>query len=170
LRTWPEWLADGLSCLTLVAMMLSTVGGIGSIFAFCVSPMIRCYDRMSIYIAFFALAGLFLLIQRLSNRLAPGRWTGTAHAVAMSGLLVLGVLDQTSPLYVSAYAELKSQSASDADFGLRMEAALAPGSLVFQLPYVPFPEAPPVHKLTDFELLRPFLHTHRFQIWSDARP
>jgi phosphoglycerol transferase len=154
-----ERLADGLGYLTLVAMMLGTIGGIGSCFAFYVSPMIRCYDRMSIYIAFFALAGLFLFIHHLANRHAQGRWSGTVYAVAMVVLLGLGALDQTSPFFVPAYAEIKAQAASDADFGHRLEATLPPGSLVFQLPYVPFPESPPVHKLTDYELLRPFLHT-----------
>ena len=52
---------DALAYLTVAAVALGTIGGLGASFNFYVTPMIRCYNRLSIYIAFFALAGLFLM-------------------------------------------------------------------------------------------------------------
>ena len=66
---------DGLAYLTVISVALGTVGGLGCLFAFYVSPMIRCYNRLSIFIAFFALAGLFLGIQRLAARFVKGPWS-----------------------------------------------------------------------------------------------
>ncbi len=39
--------------------------------------------------------------------------------------------------------------------------------MVYQMPYVAFPESAPVNNLTDYELLRPFLHTKTLR-WSYA--
>src|SRR5262249_34041228 len=39
------------------------------------------------------------------------------------------------------------------------------GAMVFQLPYMPFPECGPGHNLKDYELLRPYLHSTRLR-WS----
>ena len=150
---------DGLAYLNFCAVLLGTVGGFGSLFAFYVTPMIRCYDRLSIFIAFFALAGLFLLVQRLLGRFVRGRRTAAAYGAGLLGLLALGAYDQTSAKFVPPYAETGKRIESDADFGRRIEDALPPGSMVYQMPYVPFPENVPVQNLTDYELLRPFFHT-----------
>ena len=156
---------DGLAYLAVVCTALGTVGGLGCLFAFYVSPMIRCYNRLSIFIAFLALAGLFLGIQRLSARLVQGPWSRAAHAASLAALLVLGLFDQTSPRFTPEYPVNRQEFDSDEDFGRRMEAVLPAGSMVYQMPYVPFPENPPVHGLYDYELLRPFLHTRTLR-WS----
>src|ERR1044072_6089056 len=44
-----------LSILNLFAVLLGTIGGLGSLFALFVSPAIRSYNRISVFIAFFAL-------------------------------------------------------------------------------------------------------------------
>jgi phosphoglycerol transferase len=160
-----ERIEDGLAYLNGAAVLLGTVGGVGSMFAFYVTPTIRCYDRLSIFIAFFGLAGLFLALQRVVGRYASGCWRSAAYAAALVGLLIVGWLDQTSKADIPFYTAIKAQYASDADFGRRMEAALPPGSMVFQMPYVPFPENPPIQYMADYELFRPFLHTRTLR-WS----
>ena len=154
-----ERIEDALGYLNFSAVLLGTIGGFGSLFAFYVTPMIRCYDRLSIFIAFFALAGLFLLIQRLLGRFVKGRRTATAYGAGLLLLLVLGALDQTSAQFVPYYEAARKQVASDADFGRRIEAVLPAGSMVYEMPYVPFPENAPVQNLADYELLRPWFHT-----------
>ena len=154
-----ERIDDALGYLTFSAVLLGTIGGLGSLFAFYVTPMIRCYDRLSIFIAFFALAGLFLLIQRSLGRFVNGRRTAAAYGGGLLFLLVLGAFDQTSAQFVPSYEPTRKQVASDADFGRRIEAALPAGSMVYEMPYVPFPENGPVQNLADYELLRPWFHT-----------
>ncbi|MBV8801995.1 MAG: hypothetical protein JO131_03335 [Gammaproteobacteria bacterium] len=39
------------------------------------------------------------------------------------------------------------------------------GSLIFQLPYVPFPENPPIELMKDYDQFRPYLHSHHL-LWS----
>ena len=42
---------------------------------------------------------------------------------------------------------------------------MAPACLLYQLPYIPFPESPPVNGVTDADELRPFLHSTTLR-WS----
>jgi hypothetical protein len=154
-----ERTADALAYLNIIAVLLGAVGGIGSCFNLCVTPMIRCYDRISIFIGFFALAGLFLLLQRLAGRYDKNIAARLLHNVGLLVLLVLGILDQTSTQFTPAYAEAKREYQSDRDFGRRMEAAVPAGSMIYQMPYFAFPESGVLNSLTDYELVRPYLHT-----------
>ena len=155
-----ERTSDALAYLTVVALLFGAVGGLGSCFSLYVTPMIRCYERVSVFVGFFALAALFLLLDRLASRCGRNIWTHMIRISGFSVVVVLGVLDQTSPLLSTTYAEAKHQYQSDADFGRRMETALPPGSLIYQMPYFEFPEAGKlVEKLGDYELVRPYFHT-----------
>ncbi len=164
-REKADSVVDSLAYLTVAAVILGTIGGLGASFNFYVTPMIRCYNRLSIYIAFFALAGLFLMVQRLTRRHTTGQYGSAAYAAGLCAVLLLGAFDQTVPQFVPNYLEAKKVYSADAEFGKLMEAALPAGAMVYQLPYVPFPETPPVHSLLDYELFRPFLHTRELR-WS----
>ena len=154
-----ERVEDQLAFLNAAAVGLGTVGGFGACFAFFVSPMIRCYNRISIFIAFFALAGLFLALHRLAAHSIRGRWGRLAFAAGLASLLVLGLWDETSPRWIPNYALAKKEYADDAEFGQRVEAVLPAGAMVYQLPYMPFPENGPLCNLADYDLLRPYFHT-----------
>ena len=164
-REKADRIEDAFAYLTVAAVALGTTGGLGTSFNFYVTPMFRCYNRLSIYIAFFALAGLFLMVQRLVRRRVTGRWGYTLYAAGLGAVLLLGVFDQTTPAFIPDYGEAKKQFARDAEFGRRMEAALPAGAMVYQLPFMRFPESLPVHNLQDYELFRPYLHTRTLR-WS----
>src|SRR5262249_33948032 len=61
-------LRDCLSRLNLAAVLLGTIGGFGSAFALFISPEIRGYNRIGIYIGFFALFTMALVGDRLIQR------------------------------------------------------------------------------------------------------
>jgi phosphoglycerol transferase len=150
---------DGLAFLAVIAVLLGTVGGVGTLFNAYISAMIRCYNRLTVFIAFFALFGLFFALQRLVGRYVRSRRSFAVYAAGALGLLVVGAYDQCAPWYVPAYAMMKERHSSDVEFGKRMEAVLPEGAMIYQMPYVPFPEHPSVHALTDYDLLRPYFHT-----------
>jgi phosphoglycerol transferase len=54
--------------LNLAAILLATIGGGGTLFALLVSPQIRAYNRISIFIALFSLWALFLVLQDAFHR------------------------------------------------------------------------------------------------------
>lgn len=123
-----------LAVLNLMAVLLATVGGFGSLIATLVTPQIRTYSRMNVFIGFFSLVAVALLLDRLQARRPR-----TAPVVLLL-VLGLGLLDQASPRAARPYSAGKSDYTTDGALVSRIEAAVPPGTIVFELPYVSFPE------------------------------
>lgn len=154
-----------LSLLNISGVLLATIGGFASLFALLISPQIRSYNRVSIYLAFFSFFAVLLLLESFSRRRAQ---SGKAlFQLSLGLILVLGILDQTGKgiYFVPDYAAFGAENASDADFVKRIEAAVPGGVMIFQLPYVEFPENPPVNLMQDYEHFRPYLHSKTLR-WS----
>jgi phosphoglycerol transferase len=152
-------IVPGLAALNIAAVLLSTIGGFGSLFALFVSPSIRCYNRISIFIALFALMAVAILADRA---LAWWRDRGGRlgqFQLALAGLAIFGLIDEIGRGHTPDYAAIKAQFDSDREFAQRIEDQLPPESMVYQFPYFPFPESPPLNQLGDYELLRPYLHS-----------
>lgn len=147
-----------LSRLTVFAVLLGTIGGLGAVFAYAISPMIRSYNRISVFIAFFSLCAFFLVLQKY---LKP-KW----HMLLAVFLLIIGLLDEI-PLHdkLFAFAETKKQFTQDQLFIASIEAQVVPQSLIFQLPVMGFPESMPVYNMHDHDPLRGYLHSHQLK-WS----
>ena len=158
-------LLSDLSVLNVFAVLLATIGGFGSLFALFVSAAIRSYNRICVFIAFFSLIAIVLGLEWVYvNRVKPGRGRLAFHIV-LSGLLILALLDQSSNAYVPQFAEIKSEFQSDEHFIHGLDSALPNGTMVFQLPYVPFPEHPRFKKMVDYDHLRGYLHSQHLR-WS----
>src|SRR5205823_2986011 len=96
-------LLDGLSTLTLFAVLLATVGGLGSVCAVLVTSKIRAYNRISVYIAFFSLVAVALLLEALAGSLARRRGGRLGFYGLLAVVLGLGLLDQTNARQMPPY-------------------------------------------------------------------
>jgi len=153
-----------LSTINIAAVLYGTVGGFATMFALFVSPLLRAHARISIFIAFFSIAAFFLLLQKLLL-LRPALYkTGIIVPLAII-LTFIGIYDQSTSANVPHYNDIRASFDNDADFVRRMESLLPAGSMVFQLPFSAFPEQPKLHNLTDYELGKPYLHSHSLR-WS----
>jgi len=153
-----------LSCLTYAGVLLATTAGLGQMFVSLVAPLAGAWDRIVPFLAFFALAAIAMALDRVRAGLRDGVGR-RAFAVGAIGLGILAVGDQTSPRLVPNYAAIRAEVRSDRAFFGRIASALPPKSMLFQLPYVPFPESPPRDRLTDYDLFRPYLNTPALR-WS----
>ena len=157
---------DRLAFIALVCFLIGTIGGAGAVFAWLITPIIRSYSRISVFIGFIALAASMCGLQRLLVRLA-GRRAEVLRVAAISSALivsVVGVLDQTVPGEYKR-EDTKAQFESDRSFIRQAEVVLPSGALIYQLPYHPYPEAGPVGRMADYDLLRGYLHSNRLR-WS----
>jgi phosphoglycerol transferase len=148
-----------LAALNIMAVLLGTIGGFGSLIALLVSPEIRTYSRINVLIAFFALFSVVLLLERFRRRHPR---TGVCAAAV---ILIVGLLDQATPAAIRPYAATKREYASDADFVRRVEATVPSGTAILELPYVGFPESGSVERMGGYEPIRPYLHSHGVR-WS----
>ncbi len=148
------------------AFLIGTVGGLGTIFAYVVSPQLRAWNRISVFIAFFALMGVGLGLDALRRRIGSDsprrRWGFTA---CLAAVLAVGVLDQTGSSVAPPYRAQDAEYATDARFVHAIQQQLPAGAGVFQLPYVPFPENPPVHRMEDYAELIGYVHSTHLR-WS----
>ena len=157
----------------LIAFAVATLGGISSLLEFFVTPDIRGWNRMSVFIAFFSLLAVALLLDLLAARLRRRRGGVALSAALFAAVLAFGVFDQTSDYFVPDYATDAAEYRSDAAFVAAIQARLPVGAAVFQLPYVPYPEGYPTtvdsqlvtSYATSYEQLRGYVHSTTLR-WS----
>jgi hypothetical protein len=147
----------------------SVVGGIGGLFGVAGLILFRCSNRYSIAI----LALLLLFFVRELTRFAQ-HWSFARKAGITGVIVALGLFDQLPHFYsVQDVAIARWQVTADRTLVSTMESRLPARAMVFQLPVVDFPEAPPIEQMADYEEFRPYLHSRnlRFSYGSDkGRP
>jgi phosphoglycerol transferase len=140
-----------------------------------VTPDLRGWNRLSLFIAFFSLLAVGMLLDGVGRRLRSRGVSGSrasrrltiGWAAVLIAVLGIGAVEETSNFYLVDYSTAAAAYHSDVAFGHVMEADLPRGSNVLELPYVPFPEGyhvagVPVMDMafdTSYELLRPYLTT-----------
>jgi phosphoglycerol transferase len=153
---------DVLCLLNIFAILLATIGGFGTVFSWGISPWIRSYNRISIYIGFFAIFMVVACLEALRRRYARSTASRVCFYAILGLLATAGILDQT-PSYVSATdAFAQREYSSDAEFIGRIEAALPPDAMIYQMPHVTFPDSGHV---LEYGHLRAYLHSTRLH-WS----
>lgn len=150
--------------LTLAVLLLGVVGGLGEVIAMFVTVKIRCYNRLSIFAAFFSLFALALVAGRPGRAPAAGRAHWWRHA-ALWGLTAFALLDQVPPLLTPDHARDGAAFRDDRAFVARVEQSLPAGAMVFQLPPNSFPEFNRHIKMYDYSHFRGYLHSRRLR-WS----
>jgi len=159
-----RWL-DHLSLLNATAVLTATIGGFGALVSLLLSPKIRAYNRISIYIAFFSLLTVALLLEYISQRYFQSPKRPAIFAILLALALLVGVWDQTSKRYIPDYERLQTEYRQDAEFVHRIEAALPKEAMIFQLPIASFPENPKIQKMNDYDLGKGYLHSRQLR-WS----
>ena len=152
-----------LSVLNTAVLLLGTIGGFSSVFAFLVSGKIRGYNRIGVYIAFFALLALALLAERAVEKWVRTARQRVAFGIALTCITGLGLYDQYA-LDVD-YDILKKQYLEMDKWVSRIERSFPSNSSIFQYPYFPMPENGPIHHLSDYALMEPYLHSKAIR-WS----
>jgi phosphoglycerol transferase len=147
------------SLIVLVFFMFGTIGGFGSIFAQTITPSIRGWNRISIFISFGVLLIFFMLLQAELKKRFSGRRLMFATSVIAIILLLGGLYDQTISSCKACNDQSSNAFTMDRNFIQSIENSLPAGSAIYQLPYMPFPEVPPLYRLSDYGLSVGFLHS-----------
>jgi hypothetical protein len=132
--------------------LYSLVGGLNLILGSAGLILFRGTNRYSIVILTLSLMFLVgALSKHIPSRLAP--------IVVL--ILVPVILWDQVPMRVKPQmiADTEAVLRSDREFGAALENALPSGSMVFQLPVMPFPEHPQIISMAEYEPFRPYLHT-----------
>ena len=154
-----EELLTAIASLTLVAVLIGSIGGFGSLFALMISPVFRTYCRINVFISFLSLFALALALDRLWRHHRKVAW------FLLPLVLVLGLADQGVLRTHPPGARTKSQYAADAELVAQIERAVPPNAMIYQLPFVRFPEASRVERVDLYDSFEPYLHARSLR-WS----
>ena len=154
-----------LALIVLGICAVATVGGLSVVFAALISPQIRAWNRASVFVAFAAIAAAMISLEWLLVRFVAVKWLALALATAASLVAVVGVLDQTAPACEACNRAIQVAFERDRDFSDAIEASLPQGAAIYQLPYMPFPEAPPTNHLLNYELATGVINSKQLR-WS----
>ena len=155
----------------LIAFLFDTFGGLGSLMATLISPQIRAWNRLTPFIAFFALVGLVLALEvgmgwlRARAGARDRRAGGTVPVLVALLVGVVALWDQTSPVFVPDYKANAASWRSDTRFVSTMEHTLPENAMVLQLPLHPFPEVVGDGFMQDYDLLKGYIHSTDLR-WS----
>ncbi|HVW04810.1 MAG TPA: hypothetical protein VHB78_07355 [Vicinamibacterales bacterium] len=147
------------SRLALAALLLATVGGLGSLFNLLISPEIRAYNRISPFIAFFSLAAVALVLDAIRSRRARA---GAAIVVALVGLA-----DQrAATVNVNATSkDIASEYTAVRGLVRDLESRLPAGAMVFQLPLRLYPDGDSPLRMQPYDHARMYLVSRTLR-WS----
>lgn len=139
-----------LAFAALVAFMCGTFGGVSTLIAYLVTPEIRVWGRIGLFIAFFALAAVGLGLDALRHW-RPVVRRSWLWGLALAGILVFGVFEQSTTAGIPRYAANTASYDNDQNFVDTIQTLVPHGAAIYELPYVPFPENPPVVHMTDYD-------------------
>lgn len=150
--------------LNLFAVLFATVGGFSSIFSNFVTGLIRGVNRVSIFIAFFSIAALCIFMTELIKGKGK-KWAKAAGCIMFAAIVILGLYDQIPGNMTGNSVVFAAEKKSDSEFVQRIEEEVPKGSMIYQLPYHPYPEGGPVNNMADYHLLVGFLYSDTLR-WS----
>jgi phosphoglycerol transferase len=135
-----------LSVFSAVLLFVATVGGVASLIAYYVTPQIRAWERTSIVFDFLGLAAVAFVLDGVLRRRGDA-WHGFARVFVCAAVVSVGALDQTSNAFIPPYSVLGPDWKGTKAFVKQIERSLPTGSMVYQVPYIAFPEVPGVNKM-----------------------
>lgn len=157
------------SILNLSVLLFGTVGGFAVVLSF-FSGAIRCYNRFSIFVAMFSLVAIDCVIEKIKVKwFEKTSWKKIVFAVGMLVVMFCGIYDQTAPVDSNVYAEAAQCFCEDAEFIREIELAEEDGAMVYQLPYMHYPENGGIQQMTDYAHMVGYLHSDTLR-WSYGAP
>jgi hypothetical protein len=137
-------------CYFLLALMF--IGGLGSLFNLLISPQVRAYNRVSIFLALLTLTTIASWIE-----LSRYRWLLASLGIA------IGIMDQSPKPWFRDQADASRLEEipifqQDAEFFGQSERT-QPGEMVFALPYGGYPEHYATPLPGGYTHVRGYLHT-----------
>ncbi len=156
-----EWeLIDFLSLTTLVFVLMGVIGGFGEIFNWAITSQIRCYNRSSIFITALSLMMMAILMNKVECK------KKSLSIILCIFVLGVGCFDQIN-IYTANWQEsgIKPSQKMYESFFTEVENSLDTGAMVYQLPYLDFPEAGAINGVSDYKHFVAYLFTDDLR-WS----
>lgn len=145
-----------LSLLNLSTLVLTSIGGLGTVIAMFLTSEIRGYNRFSVFIAFYSIMALCIFLNK---------WKSKKAFLCLIVILIAAIFDQTSTNFNPQNDYMRSEFISDSKIVSTIQTIVPPSSMIFQLPYMKFPENGPINNMGDYDQAKPYIHSKGLK-WS----
>jgi len=154
-----------ISALGLATFLIITVGGFGAVINLITVPDIRCYNRFSVYLSFFAIVAAGLWLQEKFGN-GTFRWK-TAGYFIVGGFVTLSLYDQLlDAKHLVLYQQNDTRRANEERMVVeRLEQIFQDETAVLELPFTGFPPLAMFNKMESYDHVRPYLWSHHLK-WS----
>jgi hypothetical protein len=150
-----------LMILLVVALLLATVGGFGSLFNYFISPEIRAYNRISPFILFICLAFVGMLLDAATAGYRP-----FVRCVGVALVLIVGLADEVEfGRLKRTWHDAANELSDFAPFIESVERRLPSAANVYQLPYVAYPHNTFMRDMREHEHFRSYIFSKDLR-WS----
>ena len=143
--------------LNVAALLLASIASFGGLIGILVR-YIRGYNRISPYIAFFALLAVGLWAEKILQTHTGRR--KRIFAVVLAAVMAYGYWEQQG-LFVPKYEEVQTMWYQDQAFMEQVEVVTEENDVIFQLPYMKNFENGSVNNMWDYTQLRAPLHSQK---------
>lgn len=150
---------EEVSMMNIGILLVAIIGGVGSIFSYFIPTPMRCYNRLSIYLAFLALLYLALIFTKWMDKGQKTRKNYVIGIVLCLVVLGVGLWDQTTNYTLEDQNYYTAAFDNDREFVQKIEQTMPKGTMVFQMPFMRFPSA------DNYELFKGYMHS-KHTIWS----
>lgn len=148
-----------LSKLNIGAVLFTTIGGFSSLFAFFITPILRSYNRISVYIAFISILCFSLIVDKYFSK------RNLIFYISFIILFSFSLYDQIPNIDLNN-KEKAQLFVMDKEFIEDIEMSIPEGSAVYQYPSHPMMDAyPSVNGLWHYEELMGYLFSDKLK-WS----
>jgi len=144
-----------LSRLNIAAILLATIGGFSLLFAYIITPQLRAFNRISIFIAFFSILTFSIILNYFDEKVNKKYKKIFNYSIIV--FTIFCIFFQYPHSIKNKYLEksdnvikFKETYASDKEFISRIENSVPRESMIYQLPFHRYPEEPPKNKLSDY--------------------
>ncbi len=149
-----------LSEMNIWMILLGSIGGIGTIWAFFVTDKLRGFNRVSIFIGYVCILGFCLWLDEIYKK-RNKRWIVAAGSV----FAVLVSMEQLPTSKLPSYDDNYYNYTSDHAFVGQIESMVEPNSMIYQIPYLEYPEGGSIHDMYDYHLMTGYIHSKTLR-WS----
>ncbi len=127
-------ITDFCALTTLVFVLVSTIGGFGEIFNWTVTSQIRCYNRASIFITGLSLIVIAVFLNHI-------KYKKRILSILICGIILgVGCFDQIRIEPPNWQDGMRNLQIMYEDYFANVESSLNEGAMVYQLPYLDYPE------------------------------
>ncbi len=151
-----------LALLGFTTLAFGVTAGGGAALAIAGFTQIRSWNRLSIFLGFIGVAAAARALDRLLRRRAAAPMVVLAVVALCT---TVAVLDQTSGADIPPYRAASEEFVTERTFVQNIEQTFGRDAAVLQLPYMQYPESPPIARMVDYSHQRGWLHSDTLR-WS----